>query len=74
MIYITFHDGQGIKHSRTLTEQARHAADVVIQNQRVVKNRYGGIGMRLNIDVIAKLPTMTIDEQQKLFAALHSTE
>lgn len=68
---IAFFAENGLKHYRTSIKHDDHAAAaVVIDRQRVTKNRYGTIGQRLTINQITQLPRMTIAQQEEFFRTL----
>lgn len=68
---IAFFPDSGLKHYRTsINSDDRAAAAVVIDRQRVTKNRYGTIGQRLTINQITQLPRMTLAQQEAFFRAL----
>lgn len=69
---IAFFPENGLKHYRTAikNDSDRDAAAVIIDRQRVTKNRYGTIGQRLTINQITQLPRMTIAQQEEFFRTL----
>jgi len=70
---IAFFAQNGLKHYRTgIPNDERHTAHVVIDRQRITKNRYGRIDIRLNIDQITNLPRMTLSQLEQFFKDIQS--